>query len=65
MSKKVLAYHGIRVPGFVTYRPGERIAAAPEVRFPLIVKPLQTDASDGIAQASVVQDRPRSPSASR
>ena len=28
MSKKVLAYHGIRVPGFVTYRPGEQIAIA-------------------------------------
>ena len=28
MSKKVLAYHGIRVPGFVTYRPGEAIAPA-------------------------------------
>jgi D-alanine-D-alanine ligase len=49
MSKKVLAYHGIRVPGFVTCRPET-------LRFPLIVKPLQSDASAGIAQASVVQD---------
>jgi D-alanine-D-alanine ligase len=57
MSKKVLAYHGIRVPGFVTYRPGEAIAPAAEVGFPLIVKPLQSDASAGIAQASVVQDQ--------
>src|SRR5215212_5573517 len=56
MSKKVLAYHGIRVPGFVTFRPGERVLAPSHVRFPLIVKPLQTDASAGIAQASVVQD---------
>jgi D-alanine-D-alanine ligase len=56
MSKKVLAFHGIRVPGFVTYRPGERIVEEPELRFPLIVKPLQADASEGIAQASVVQD---------
>ena len=56
MSKKVLAYHGIRVPGFVTYRPGEPVAVPEAVRFPLIVKPLQSDASAGIAQASVVQD---------
>jgi D-alanine-D-alanine ligase len=56
MSKKVLAFHGIRVPGFATYRPGERIAGEPEIGFPLIVKPLQADASEGIAQASVVQD---------
>lgn len=57
MSKKVLAYHGIRVPGFVTYRPGEALELPDSVRFPLIVKPLQSDASAGIAQASVVQDQ--------
>jgi D-alanine-D-alanine ligase len=56
MSKKVLAYHGIRVPGFATYRPGEALVVPPGLRFPLIVKPLQSDASAGIAQASVVQD---------
>ncbi len=56
MSKKVLAWHGIRVPGFVTYRPGERVKRAPELEFPLIIKPLQSDASEGIAQASVVKD---------
>jgi D-alanine-D-alanine ligase len=55
MSKKILAYHGIKVPGFVTFRPGEKVSA-PELPFPLIVKPLQTDASAGIAQASLVQD---------
>jgi D-alanine-D-alanine ligase len=55
MSKKVLAYHGIRVPGFMTCRPGEKFEA-PALQFPLIVKPLQSDASAGIAQASVVQD---------
>jgi D-alanine-D-alanine ligase len=57
MSKKVLAYHGIRVPGFLTWRPGEKVGDAGSVRFPLIVKPLQSDASAGIAQASVVQDQ--------
>src|SRR6185312_7358526 len=56
MSKKVLAYHGIRVPGFVTFRPGEPIVVPDTIRLPLIVKPLQSDASAGIAQASVVQD---------
>lgn len=56
MSKKVLAHHGIRVPRFKTYRPGEPGGAPPDIPFPLIVKPLQSDASVGIAQASVVQD---------
>ncbi len=57
LSKKVLAFHGIPVPGFITYRTHEQVREAPELRFPLIVKPLQSDASAGIAQASVVWDR--------
>lgn len=57
MSKKVLAHHGVRVPGFVTYRPGQAVPAAPAtLRFPVIVKPLQEDASEGISHASVVDD---------
>jgi D-alanine-D-alanine ligase len=56
ISKKVLAYFGIQVPGFVSYRLHEQVDRVPDLTFPLIVKPLQTDASAGIAQASVVQD---------
>jgi D-alanine-D-alanine ligase len=56
MSKKVLAWHGVRVPGFATWRPGERVTRPPRLEYPLIVKPLQSDASAGIAQASVVTD---------
>jgi len=54
MSKKVLAYHGIRVPAFVMYRTREKVTQAPPLEFPLIVKPLAADASVGIARASVV-----------
>jgi D-alanine-D-alanine ligase len=56
MSKKVLAYHDIRTPRFATWRPGETLQIAADFHYPVIVKPLQTDASAGIAQASVVQD---------
>lgn len=56
MSKKVLAWHGVRVPGFATWRPGESVQLPERLSFPVIVKPLQSDASAGIAQASVVQD---------
>jgi D-alanine-D-alanine ligase len=57
MSKKILAYHGVQVPGFVTFRVGEKVPRELELRFPLMVKPLETDSSQGIALASVVQDR--------
>lgn len=57
MSKKVLAFHGISVPGFRTYRPGEAVERDLDLAFPVIVKPLAEDASIGISAASVVSDR--------
>jgi D-alanine-D-alanine ligase len=56
MSKKILAFHGIRVPDFTVFRPGAEFVRPSALRFPLIVKPLLEDASVGIAQASVVAD---------
>ena len=56
MSKKVLAFHGIKVPGFRSYRVGEKPGGEEGLRFPAIVKPLQADASEGISQASIVHD---------
>jgi len=56
LTKKVLAYHGIRVPAFAEFQPGADLVRPSELRFPLIVKPLLEDASVGIAQASVVEN---------
>jgi D-alanine-D-alanine ligase len=56
MSKKILRFHGIRVPEFAVFHPGEPFLRPSAVRYPLIVKPLLEDASVGIAQASVVHD---------
>jgi len=56
LTKKVLAYHGIRVPAFAEFHPGDELVRPSELRFPLIVKPLLEDASVGIAQASVVEN---------
>src|SRR6184192_2650287 len=56
LTKKILAYHGIRVPAFAECHLGEKPMRPSELRFPLIVKPLLEDASVGIAQASVVED---------
>jgi D-alanine-D-alanine ligase len=54
LAKKVLTYHGIRLPGFVVFRRGDAVDAPEELRFPLIVKALVLDGSVGISQASVV-----------
>jgi len=56
LTKKILAYHGIRVPAFAEFHEDEKLVRPSELRFPLIVKPLLEDASIGIAQASVVED---------
>jgi len=56
LTKKVLAFHGIRVPAFAEFHEGDDLVRPSELRFPLIVKPLLEDASIGIAQASVVED---------
>ncbi|MDA1043775.1 MAG: ATP-grasp domain-containing protein [Verrucomicrobia bacterium] len=54
LSKQVLGYHRIRVPGFTTFRPGQRISLPKALRFPLVVKPAYTDGSEGISNASLV-----------
>lgn len=56
LSKKVLAYHGIKIPHFAVYPRGKINGRPSDLRFPLIVKPLAQDASVGIAQSSVTKD---------
>jgi D-alanine-D-alanine ligase len=56
LTKKILAHHGIRVPAFAEFRPGDKAVRPSELRYPLIVKPLLEDASVGISQASVVEN---------
>jgi D-alanine-D-alanine ligase len=57
LSKKVLAYHGIRSPLFAVFpmgKPGKKVRRPRKLKFPLIVKSLVEEASTGISQASVV-----------
>jgi D-alanine-D-alanine ligase len=56
MSKKVLAFHNVKVPGFKSFRVGETPNDQTSLRFPVIVKPIAADASEGISQASIVHD---------
>lgn len=54
LAKKLFAFHGIRSPDFAIIAPGH-VEGAPKLdRFPLIVKPIATDASIGIDAGSVV-----------
>ncbi len=54
LSKKLLAYHRIRVPEFDVIRMGRPVRRPKRLTFPLIVKSLTQEASIGISQASVV-----------
>ena len=55
LSKKILSYHRIRVPRFAVFPRGRRTVRRPkDLEFPLIVKSLVAEASEGISQASVV-----------
>ena len=57
LSKKLLAYHRIRVPEFAVVQPRRRVSLPKRLGFPLIVKSLFFEASAGISQASVVENQ--------
>ena len=55
LTKKVLGFHGILTPEFGSFYRGATEWAG-DLKFPLIVKPPQEDASLGITHKSVVRD---------
>ena len=59
ITKKLLAYHRIRVPAFALFPRGRPVRRPRSLRFPLIVKSLTLDASIGISQASLVENDER------
>ncbi|MGH9321533.1 MAG: D-alanine--D-alanine ligase family protein [Vicinamibacteria bacterium] len=59
LSKKVLAYHGVPLPGFAVFGRDDPIEVPPGLSYPLIVKSLIFDGSVGISQASVVSTAQR------
>ncbi len=54
LSKQLLSYHRIPVPAFAVFPIRRKVRRPARLGLPLIVKSLSEDASEGIAQASVV-----------
>jgi D-alanine-D-alanine ligase len=56
LTKKILSYHRIAVPGFAVFPMGQKVVRPLRLKFPLFVKSVVEEGSVGIAQASVVND---------
>ena len=56
LSKKIMTFHRIPVPDFMTFPIGRAIQKFRRIPYPLIVKSLTLEGSEGIAKASVVHD---------
>jgi D-alanine-D-alanine ligase len=54
LSKKLVHYHRVPVPTFAVFPMQRKIRRPKRLAFPLIVKSLSEDSSEGIAKASVV-----------
>lgn len=55
ITKKVLAYEGLRFPDFAVFSIDADLETGGNLRFPLFVKPLRMDASIGISAKSLVR----------
>lgn len=56
LTKKILSYHRIAVPGFAVFPRGQKFVRPRRLKFPLFVKSVVEEGSVGISQASVVHD---------
>lgn len=56
LTKKILSYHRIPVPGFHVFPIGQKVMRPRRLPFPLLVKSVVEEGSVGISQASVVSD---------
>lgn len=56
VTKKILAYHGYKVPEFATFPKRRALKRPGALSFPLFVKSLTEEGSTGISSASIVHD---------
>jgi D-alanine-D-alanine ligase len=55
LSKKILAYHNINIPGFEVFPLNKKINIKDGLKYPLFVKSLNDEGSIGISKESVVE----------
>lgn len=56
ITKKILAYHHVRVPGFLVSHRQSPLRRLKRFKFPAFVKPRYEESSDGISKASFARD---------
>lgn len=56
LTKKILSYHRVAVPGFAVFPIGQKVVRPRRLTYPLFVKSVVEEGSVGISQASVVTD---------
>lgn len=56
LTKKILHYHDLKVPGFAIFPKGRPVRRPADLDFPLFVKSLTVEGSTGISEASLVRD---------
>jgi D-alanine-D-alanine ligase len=55
LNKQLLSSRKIHVPGYVVLQPGKVIRVPKALKYPLVVKPIYEDGSEGIHNASLVK----------
>ena len=55
-SKQLLAAQQLRLPGYAVLPPGAATLVTRSLKYPLVVKPVYEDGSDGISNASLVRN---------
>lgn len=56
LAKKILTFHHIRTPRFALSHRKRPIRSVDPLHFPVFVKPVNTEGSEGIAQAALAED---------
>jgi len=56
LSKKILTFHRIPVPGFTVFPLNRKVRKLSRLEFPVLVKSISEEGSTGISQASIVHD---------